>query len=445
MELRDILTRGWKRRGIVLAVLVGTIVSSGFFALRQPERFESTADARADARRQGGAGLRGLGQPLDVARHLRRDREVLAQPAARPGDPRPQARRDDRHLDRGRHRHPADLGRAETRGRPRDGRAPPRWRSWSRSATTSCSSPRIVDPPVPERKAVQPRPPLIIVRGRPARALRRLAAGVRDRQLPSPHRHRRGRHRAHERAGGRAAPARPRARARRTHRLGVGAVRQPAGELPRAAHQPAVPDRLDPSGHRGHELRGRRRASRRWSRTSAWRSARSGSRRSSLDADLRRPRQHEIFGLDNRTGLSTAMALERTNPELQADGVPGPVGHTERADAAGSDRDAAHPLRERDRGLRELDALVLVDTPPLLPVSDARLIAPHTDGVLLVVAAGTQKPATLQRALDQLELSTPPARPDPQQGRRRPPTTDGRLLLPRPGPPVERGPRLKRT
>ena len=41
------------------------------------------------------------------------------------------------------------------------------------------------------------------------------------------------------------------------------------------------------------------------------------------------------------------------------------------------------PLVER---LRDLDALILIDTPPVLPVSDARLIAPHCDGVLVVVS-----------------------------------------------------------
>ena len=123
-----------------------------------------------------------------------------------------------------------------------------------------------------------------------------------------------------------------------------------------------------------------------------------------LDADLRRPMQHEIFGLDNRTGLSTAMALERKNPELQATAYPGlwviPSGPTP--------PDPTEMLHIRFAsviaGLRELDALVLVDTPPLLPVSDARLIAAHTDAVLLVVAAGTQKPATVERALEQLKI-----------------------------------------
>jgi receptor protein-tyrosine kinase len=54
--------------------------------------------------------------------------------------------------------------------------------------------------------------------------------------------------------------------------------------------------------------------------------------------------------------------------------------------------------------LRKRPALVLVDTPPVLPVSDARLVAPLADGVILVATAGTQKPASFQAAIDRLAL-----------------------------------------
>jgi Mrp family chromosome partitioning ATPase len=54
--------------------------------------------------------------------------------------------------------------------------------------------------------------------------------------------------------------------------------------------------------------------------------------------------------------------------------------------------------------LREKDVLVLIDTPPVLPVTDARLVAPHTDGVFLVVTAGTQRPANLDSALERLSI-----------------------------------------
>ena len=88
------------------------------------------------------------------------------------------------------------------------------------------------------------------------------------------------------------------------------------------------------------------------------------------------------------------------------------------------------PLVER---LRDLDALILIDTPPVLPVSDARLIAPHCDGVLVVVSAGQAKPVALQRrssgsrscTRNLLGLILQPVRPGPRG--------DRRLLLHEPG------------
>jgi Mrp family chromosome partitioning ATPase len=59
------------------------------------------------------------------------------------------------------------------------------------------------------------------------------------------------------------------------------------------------------------------------------------------------------------------------------------------------------PLVER---LRDLDALILIDTPPVLPVSDARLIAPHCDGVLVVVSAGQAKPVAVETAIERLNF-----------------------------------------
>jgi capsular exopolysaccharide synthesis family protein len=121
-----------------------------------------------------------------------------------------------------------------------------------------------------------------------------------------------------------------------------------------------------------------------------------------LDADLRRPRQHEIFGLDNSSGLSNMLAL-RHKPELKPAGpglwviTSGPV-----------PPDPTEMLHIRlpsvIKGLRRRKALILVDTPPVLPVSDARLVAPLADGVILVATAGTQKPASFQAAIDRLAL-----------------------------------------
>jgi len=129
-----------------------------------------------------------------------------------------------------------------------------------------------------------------------------------------------------------------------------------------------------------------------------------------VDADLRRPRVHEIFELDNRIGLSSFMAEDEADPlrALMPSGHdnllilpsgPPPLDPTEMI----SIRIGAILAR-----LRQLNVLVVVDTPPLLPVSDARLVAPHTDGVIVVVASGSERPARLQLALERLSLAGAP-------------------------------------
>lgn len=125
-----------------------------------------------------------------------------------------------------------------------------------------------------------------------------------------------------------------------------------------------------------------------------------------VDADLRRPRQHQIFDVPNETGLSNALRgnfdskLRRVKTDVpRLSVVPGgPV--------APNSTEMLHvraaPLFDT---LRKAEAMVLIDTPPVLPVSDARIVARHTDGVLLTVAAGKEKPSVLSGAIETLQLA----------------------------------------
>jgi len=125
-----------------------------------------------------------------------------------------------------------------------------------------------------------------------------------------------------------------------------------------------------------------------------------------VDADLRRPRQHLIFDVPNENGLSTALRgqldsklrrVKTSVPRLSL--IPGgPV--------APNSTEMLHvraaPLFET---LNQSGAMVLIDTPPVLPVSDARITARHADGVLLTVAAGKEKPSVLTSAIETLQLA----------------------------------------
>jgi capsular exopolysaccharide synthesis family protein len=132
--------------------------------------------------------------------------------------------------------------------------------------------------------------------------------------------------------------------------------------------------------------------------------AEGGHRVIAVDADLRRPGLHALFGLDNREGLTTAVLDDHTRLPLQDTPVPGlrllasgPLPPNP-AELVGSRR-----LDRVLRQLREAADYVLLDTPPAAALSDAPTLAARVDGVVLVIGAGRTKRELARRAKEQLE------------------------------------------
>ena len=55
--------------------------------------------------------------------------------------------------------------------------------------------------------------------------------------------------------------------------------------------------------------------------------------------------------------------------------------------------------------LQKMFDVIIIDSPPILPASDALLVSPHTDGVLLVVKEGLLNREIVQKAVEQLNLA----------------------------------------
>jgi Mrp family chromosome partitioning ATPase len=55
--------------------------------------------------------------------------------------------------------------------------------------------------------------------------------------------------------------------------------------------------------------------------------------------------------------------------------------------------------------LQKMFDVIIIDSPPILPASDALLISPHADGVLLVVKEGLLNREVVQKAVEQLNLA----------------------------------------
>jgi non-specific protein-tyrosine kinase len=135
-------------------------------------------------------------------------------------------------------------------------------------------------------------------------------------------------------------------------------------------------------------------------------SAQAGRKVILVDADLRRPTLHQIFGLNNDTGLTTAMMDEAAlaSPPLQETGIEGLSVLTSGplppnpAEVMGSRR-----MEEVIAALTERADQVFFDTPPVVAVTDAAVLATKVDGVLLVISAGKTRREYARTAVQRLE------------------------------------------
>jgi polysaccharide biosynthesis transport protein len=133
--------------------------------------------------------------------------------------------------------------------------------------------------------------------------------------------------------------------------------------------------------------------------------AQAGERVVLVSCDLRKPRLGEFFGVDERLGLTTAVLGEQPVEEL-IQSVPG----DDNLWLLASGQPPPNPaellngmrVQEIFATLRELFDLVLIDSPPVLPVTDAVVLSAGADATLLVVASGQTRRGDLQRAAEKL-------------------------------------------
>ncbi|WP_217558546.1 CpsD/CapB family tyrosine-protein kinase [Paenibacillus sp. GbtcB18] len=125
-----------------------------------------------------------------------------------------------------------------------------------------------------------------------------------------------------------------------------------------------------------------------------------------IDADLRKPTAHRTFGLSNRTGLTDVLTRQAEVEEaLKETDIPGLYVMTcgtvppNPSEILGSLR-----MKELLERLKQEFDVILIDTPPVLAVSDAQVVATQCDGVVLVVNAGGVKRELVQKARDSLQF-----------------------------------------
>lgn len=129
-----------------------------------------------------------------------------------------------------------------------------------------------------------------------------------------------------------------------------------------------------------------------------------------IDADLRKPRLHEVFDVPNNWGLSTILSEQNSLPDMPIESL---VRGTEvenlwlLTSGPGVDNisnlfysSRADELVER---LRKEFEVVLIDTPPIIGLADARMIGRLADGAILILRAGRTSVDTALYAKEQLQ------------------------------------------
>jgi non-specific protein-tyrosine kinase len=133
--------------------------------------------------------------------------------------------------------------------------------------------------------------------------------------------------------------------------------------------------------------------------------AQSGVRVTVVDADLHRPRAHHVFQVAPRPGLSNLFI--KSNVHLDGSYQPTNTDSLHVITAGElppnpSELLGSKKMREIiDAILAESD-MVFIDTPPVLSVTDAVVLAPIVDGVLIVIRPGVTKMAALKTSVEQL-------------------------------------------
>jgi non-specific protein-tyrosine kinase len=134
--------------------------------------------------------------------------------------------------------------------------------------------------------------------------------------------------------------------------------------------------------------------------------AQSGNSTILVDCDLRKPSQHDLWGVPNERGLTTMLLedsalatpplVESSVPNLQV--LPSGVLPPNPADVLSSQR-----MNEVIGLLKARAHYVLFDGPPVLAATDAALLGSKLDGVLLVIRAGHTRREHAVRARQSLE------------------------------------------
>ena len=124
-----------------------------------------------------------------------------------------------------------------------------------------------------------------------------------------------------------------------------------------------------------------------------------------IDLDLRKPKMQRVFNVPNKGGLTDYLSGKISYEELiqhSTDFDFDFIVSGEKTTAVVNVLESAK-MKELIAKLREQYDYVLLDTPPVIAVSDALYVARNADGVVFIVAQGVAKKTLVKEAIQNLK------------------------------------------
>lgn len=125
-----------------------------------------------------------------------------------------------------------------------------------------------------------------------------------------------------------------------------------------------------------------------------------------IELDLRKPTVHKTFKLSNRLGISHVLTKQASLDEVIQDTT---IPNLSAITAGLIPPNPSELVGSKSLGLileqlKEQFDQIIIDTPPVLALTDAQLISTHCDGVVLVAESGKVKRSALLDAKERLEI-----------------------------------------
>lgn len=126
-----------------------------------------------------------------------------------------------------------------------------------------------------------------------------------------------------------------------------------------------------------------------------------------IDCDLRRPRVHQLFGLAKEEGVADVLMGKR---KLDSCFKQSPLENLKILTSGGvidnpTELFNSQNMRDLFSEIKFYFDTVIVDSPPVLPVTDSLILSSEMDGALVVIKAGQTNKDVVRRAVDLMRNS----------------------------------------